>query len=93
MSAPGNPRKRGLPSSDSSPFSQKPPVTQAQDRKRLKIQDARAIAVQSTEPALKAGQLDINLFVKSREFEIRALEDAMASSKYGTPSYNVSGSY
>ena len=51
------------------------------DRKRLKIQDARAIAVQSPDPALKAGQLDVNAFVKSREFEIKAFGDAISNSR------------
>ena len=83
MAATPNPRKRGAPglsSTTSSPQQRfnNPPI---HDRKRLKIQNARSIAVQSTEAALKGGHLDINSFVKSREFEIRALEDAISNSK------------
>ncbi|KAF8468886.1 ribonucleases P/MRP protein subunit POP1-domain-containing protein [Kalaharituber pfeilii] len=75
-----NPRKRGLAPTAAAPSSSRP-SNQTHDRKRLKLQDARSIAVQTVDPAFKCGQLDINTFVKSREFEIRALEDAINSSK------------
>ncbi|KAF8428364.1 ribonuclease P complex subunit Pop1 [Tirmania nivea] len=79
---PPNPRKRGVPATISTTSSQRQANNPVHDRKRLKIQDARAIVVQSTEAALKGGQLDINSFVKSREFEIRALEDAISNSRH-----------
>jgi len=79
---PPNPRKRGAPATAASgTSSQRQANNPVHDRKRLKIQDARAIAVQSTEAALKGGHLNINSFVKSREFEIRALEDAISNSR------------
>ncbi|KAI9863112.1 MAG: hypothetical protein M1813_003932 [Trichoglossum hirsutum] len=53
----------------------------ARQRKRAKILDARAIATQSSDKALKSGRLDVNAFVQAREFEIRALEEGMASAK------------
>lgn len=77
-----NPKKRGAPDANASQPAQKPTTSLSHARKRVKLQDARTIAVQSTEGALRGGQLDINAFVKSREFEISALKDAIASSKY-----------
>lgn len=74
-----NPRKRGLPVAASETTSQK---QSGHDRKRVKLQDARTIAVQSADKEVQSGQLDINAFIRSREFEINALEDAMASSRY-----------
>lgn len=51
-------------------------------RKRAKTFDARTLAVQSSDAALsKTGELDVFAFVAAREFEIRALEDGMRSSK------------
>lgn len=51
-------------------------------RKRVKARDARAIPAQSAEAALsKTGELDIASFVASREYEIKALEANLASSK------------
>lgn len=67
-----NPRKRGAPSL---------PVGSGNDRKRAKFADARVIAVQSSDPDVKSGQLDVNTFIQSREFEIKALENAMSNSK------------
>ncbi|KAH0558430.1 hypothetical protein GP486_004909 [Trichoglossum hirsutum] len=53
----------------------------ARERKRAKILDARTIATQTSEKALKSGRLDVNAFVQAREFEIRALEEGMANAK------------
>ena len=51
-------------------------------RKRVKTQDARAIVVQSSDAALsKTGDLDVSAFVAAREFEVRALEAGIRSSK------------
>jgi ribonuclease P/MRP protein subunit POP1 len=54
----------------------------ARQRKRAKILDARGIATQTSDKALKSGKLDVNAFVQAREFEIRALEEGMARAKY-----------
>ncbi|KHJ35200.1 putative popld domain-containing protein [Erysiphe necator] len=43
--------------------------------------DARSIATQSSEAALKNGQLDVEAFLRSREFEIKALQDGMQRAK------------
>jgi len=51
------------------------------DRKRVKLQDARQIAVQSSDKALRAGEINVNAFVEARKFEIKALEDSMAKTK------------
>ncbi|EGD98415.1 ribonuclease P complex subunit Pop1 [Trichophyton tonsurans CBS 112818] len=51
-------------------------------RKRVKIQDARTLAVQSSDTALsKTGELDVAAFVAARQFEIRALEAGIRKSK------------
>ncbi|RFU30619.1 hypothetical protein B7463_g5721, partial [Scytalidium lignicola] len=49
--------------------------------KRIKTVDARSILSQASDAALKNGELDIQSFLKAREFEIKALENAMQSSK------------
>ncbi|KAH7064945.1 ribonucleases P/MRP protein subunit POP1-domain-containing protein [Macrophomina phaseolina] len=53
------------------------------DRKRAKTRDARSIATQSTGTAFKNGEVDVDKFVKAREFEIKALEDAMNKARKG----------
>ena len=49
--------------------------------KRVKVYTARNISTQSPDAALKNGELDLPAFLKSREFEIKAMEDAMVKSK------------
>ncbi|TVY83146.1 Ribonucleases P/MRP protein subunit POP1 [Lachnellula suecica] len=49
--------------------------------KRVKMYDARSILTQNADAALKNGELDLQAFLKSREFEIKALEDGMQRSK------------
>jgi len=49
--------------------------------KRVKIHTARTISTQNADAALKNGELDLQSFLKSREFEIKALENGMRSSK------------
>ncbi|KAL1955605.1 hypothetical protein VTO42DRAFT_8408 [Malbranchea cinnamomea] len=57
-------------------------TSQAAARKRVKVQDARTLAVQSSDAALsKTGDLDVSAFVAAREFEIRALEAGIRNSK------------
>ncbi|OQO07189.1 hypothetical protein B0A48_07759 [Cryoendolithus antarcticus] len=46
-----------------------------------KIRDARTLATQTTSKAFKHGELDVDRFVKSREYEIRALEQGLVRSK------------
>ena len=50
--------------------------------KRVKISQARNILAQASDKALnKNGDLDVSAFVKAREYEIRAMEVSMGSSK------------
>ncbi|PBP18522.1 POPLD domain-containing protein [Diplocarpon rosae] len=64
---------------DSSAGSQNP-RGQGRNFKRVKY-DARSILTQSPDGALKNGELDLHAFLKSREFEIRALQNGMQKSK------------
>lgn len=49
--------------------------------KRVKVNESRSIVTQKADAALKNGELDLQAFFKSREFEIKALEDGMQRSK------------
>ena len=49
--------------------------------KRQKTFTARQILTQTSDPALKSGELDLASFLKAREFEIKALEDGMRRAK------------
>lgn len=50
--------------------------------KRVKISKARNILAQASDKALnKNGDLDVSAFVKAREYEIKAMEVSMGSSK------------
>ncbi|KAH6679133.1 ribonucleases P/MRP protein subunit POP1-domain-containing protein [Halenospora varia] len=72
------PQKRKDPPSSSS--NQNGPRNRTS--KRAKINDARTILAQSSDAALNTnGELDLNSFLRAREFEIRALEDSMARCK------------
>nr|POE79400.1 ribonucleases p/mrp protein subunit pop1 [Quercus suber] len=46
-----------------------------------KRRDARTLSTQTTSKAFKNGELDVENFVKAREYEIRALEDGLTRSK------------
>lgn len=70
--ASNNPLKRG---------SHAPPAGSGNERKRAKLQGARAIAVRNSNPRLKDGVMNVAALVDSREFEIKALEAAMTSSR------------
>ncbi|KAK4080713.1 hypothetical protein Trihar35433_1818 [Trichoderma harzianum] len=50
-------------------------------QKRAKVHAARNIPTQAADAALKDGELDLVAFVAAHEFEIRALEQSMATSK------------
>lgn len=43
--------------------------------------DARTLSAQTSSKAFKNGELDVDKFVKAREYEIRAMEEGMARSK------------
>ena len=60
-----------------------PGTGSANDRlwKRPKHQDARRIGVQTTEEAFKNGELDVDRFIRARQWEIRALEAGMKGAK------------
>ncbi len=62
-------------------FSSQSSKTNARPPKRQKTFNARQILTQTSDPALKSGELDISSFLKAREFEIKALEDGMRRAK------------
>ncbi|KAG4301585.1 hypothetical protein PCANB_001795 [Pneumocystis canis] len=51
------------------------------EKKRAKISDLRAIAVQSDSPAIREGIIDVNSFLNSKKFEIQALFQAIKRSR------------
>lgn len=51
--------------------------------KRPKIWEARSISSQTSDRAFSNGELNVDAFVKAREFEIKALEDGIKKSKHG----------
>jgi ribonuclease P/MRP protein subunit POP1 len=55
------------------------PNGQKSDQKRRKFDEARDINVQTLNQAFIDGQLDVNQFVKAREYEIKALEDGLVA--------------
>ncbi|TKA55071.1 hypothetical protein B0A49_11978 [Cryomyces minteri] len=74
--APNRNRKRKQPSSTNN--------AAQQPRKRTKTHnDARKISTQLTSNAFKNGELDVDKFVKSRDYEIRALEEGIGRAKKG----------
>lgn len=56
-------------------------TTKSKPDHRAKQRDARQLAAQTSGKAFRNGELDVDRFVRSREFEIRALEEGMARSK------------
>lgn len=53
----------------------------SRSRKRIKMQDARVIATQTTTQAFENGEIDVDKFVKARAYEITALEEGMQRAK------------
>lgn len=51
------------------------------NNQHVKARDARQLATQTSSKAFKHGELDVDKFVKSREYEIRALEQGLIRSK------------
>lgn len=66
-------KKRGAPAANAR--------SDAFMQKRAKVHAARNIPTQAADAALKDGELDLVAFVAAHEFEIRALEQSMATSK------------
>jgi ribonuclease P/MRP protein subunit POP1 len=60
-----------------------PPSGNSRDRKRIKTQDYRIIANQTADEAFNDGDLNVAKFVQAREYEIKALEEGIKSSKHG----------
>lgn len=63
-----------------------PPTSGGRDKKArtghwAKYRDARQLSAQTTGRAFRNGELDVDKFVRAREYEIRALEDGMQRSK------------
>lgn len=55
---------------------------QSNRKKRyIRTHDARTIAAQTTTKAYGDGEIDVDKFVKARQFEIKALEEGMKKSK------------
>ncbi|GJN67348.1 hypothetical protein PLICBS_001372 [Purpureocillium lilacinum] len=50
-------------------------------QKRTKLHAARNVPAQPADAALKDGELDLQAFIAAREFEIKSLEQSMATSK------------
>lgn len=73
------PKKRKDPPESSS--SSQIPSTNGRVKRVKMQQDARTILTQTADDALNKGDLDLQSFLKSREFEIRALQDGMQKSK------------
>lgn len=60
-----------------------PPTNITRAQKRTKIIDVRTIGNQTTDKAFSNGELNVDKFVRAREFEIKALEEGLRSSKHG----------
>ena len=73
-------RKRKQPPSDQLNQKQESNKRPKTDH-RARLRDARTISKQTSLIAFKNGELDVEKFVKAREYEICALEDGMSKSK------------
>ncbi|KAL2108025.1 hypothetical protein VUR80DRAFT_4351 [Thermomyces stellatus] len=80
--APQKAKKRKEPPSSSSSKANTP----NRFSKRPKFQDARQIAAQGPDDALRDGELDLQAFMAARAFEIEALEDSMRKTKEASTS-------
>ena len=75
-------KKRKQPTSGPQPQNAAPNKKQKTGNPQLqRRRDARTLTAQTTSAAFSNGALDVDKFVKAREFEIRALERGMAASK------------
>ena len=73
--------KRKHPHDFSSKAAQSSQQPTSRQRKYAKIRDARQISVQTSGKAFSHGEVDLDKFVKAREYEIKSLEDALVRSK------------
>ena len=78
------------PAATGSNMTQKRKVSQINDHeraansrhaKRIKTRDARSVLAQTDDASLTKGELNLQTFLKTREFEIKALENGMQKSK------------
>ncbi|KAI9838792.1 MAG: hypothetical protein M1837_002321 [Sclerophora amabilis] len=76
-----NPSKKRKQGPDDTGPAHQPKANTGRAQKRARTQDARKIATQTSDKALKDGQLDVDKFVQAREWEIRALESGMRDAK------------
>ena len=60
-----------------------PPTNNTRARKRAKIIDVRKISNQAVDKAFSNGELNVDKFVRAREYEIKALEEGLKSAKHG----------
>ncbi len=75
------PQKRKEPPQSSTSSLINGPDRRVKRVKHQLLQDARSILTQTSDAALKNGELDLQSFLKSRQFEIKALEDGMHKAK------------
>nr|POE59106.1 ribonucleases p/mrp protein subunit pop1 [Quercus suber] len=76
---PSKKRKTGPTDSNSGPNKKPKPFQRSNFSNKRR--DARTLSTQTTGKAFKNGELDVDQFVKAREYEIRALEDGLVRSK------------
>jgi ribonuclease P/MRP protein subunit POP1 len=57
------------------------PTNNPRQAKYAKVRDARDIRAQASDKAFSNGDLNVDKFVKAREFEIKALEDGLVKAK------------
>ncbi|CAK4033818.1 Ribonucleases P MRP subunit pop1 [Lecanosticta acicola] len=69
-------KRKEHPTSISKPDNKRP-----KSDHRAKQRDARTLATQASSKAFSNGELDVERFVKAREYEVRALEEGMSRSK------------
>ena len=74
-------RKRKDPPNSSSNKPAHAPNKRPKIDHRAKQREARQLSAQTSSKAFKNGELDVDKFVKAREYEIQALEEGMARSK------------
>lgn len=72
-------KRKGAPSDGHQPQPNKRQKTGVDHKARQR--DARALATQTASKAFQNGALDVDKFVKAREFEMHALEQGMQRSK------------
>lgn len=74
----GSKKRKEPPTNASNPKNDK---KRPRNNHQAKQRDARTLSTQTSSKAFRNGQLDVDNFVKSREYEIRAMEEGMSRSK------------